>query len=93
MVKPIQDIIGQSEISLWTDKLNLKRPREGSGFGWHQDSPYWIHDSANVDLLPNVYLAIDNSNEEMLINTQPTKKDISKINKQIEKAQKYVKYL
>lgn len=64
LVKPIQDIIGQSEISLWTDKLNLKRPREGSGFGWHQDSPYWIHDSSDVNLLPNAYLAIDTSNED-----------------------------
>ena len=64
LVGPIQNIIGMKSISLWTDKLNLKRPREGSGFGWHQDSPYWMHDSENVDLLPNVYLSLDNATIE-----------------------------
>tara|TARA_X000000368_G_scaffold158861_1_gene125162 strand:- start:3580 stop:4371 length:792 start_codon:yes stop_codon:yes gene_type:complete len=61
LVNPIQDIMGMKLISLWTDKLNLKRPKEGTGFGWHQDSPYWVHDSENVDLLPNVYLSLDNA--------------------------------
>ena len=64
LVGPIQDIIGMKSISLWTDKLNLKRPKEGTGFGWHQDSPYWVHDSKNVDLLPNVYLSLDNATLE-----------------------------
>ena len=43
--------------------MNLKRPGRGSGFGWHQDSPYWVHDSNNVDLLPNVYLSLDDADE------------------------------
>ncbi len=59
LVQPVTNIIGQREISLWTNKLNLKRPGVGSGFGWHQDSPYWIHNCNHVDLLPNVYLAFD----------------------------------
>ncbi len=63
IVDPVRDIIGQEDIAVWTNKLNLKRPREGSGFGWHQDSPYWIHDSDHVDLLPNVYLAFDDADE------------------------------
>jgi ectoine hydroxylase-related dioxygenase (phytanoyl-CoA dioxygenase family) len=61
IVAPMRDLVGCERIALWTDKLNLKRPFEGSGFGWHQDSPYWIHDSANVDLLPNVYVALDDA--------------------------------
>lgn len=64
VVEPVKDIIGCEEIAVWTNKLNLKRPREGSGFGWHQDSPYWIHDSDHVDLLPNVYLAFDDADEK-----------------------------
>ena len=60
---PVRSILKEDEISLWTDKLNLKRPGRGSGFGWHQDSPYWVHDSNNVDLLPNVYLSLDNADE------------------------------
>tara|TARA_B100000700_G_scaffold309054_1_gene387532 strand:- start:2697 stop:3476 length:780 start_codon:yes stop_codon:yes gene_type:complete len=61
---PVRSILKEDEISLWTDKLNLKRPGGGSGFGWHQDSPYWIHDSKNVDLLPNVYLSLDDADED-----------------------------
>lgn len=63
LVQPMCDIIGSSELALWTAKLNLKRPYEGSGFGWHQDSPYWVHDSDHVDLLPNVMVAFDDANE------------------------------
>jgi len=61
LVAPMCDLIGCDRIALWTDKLNLKRAHEGSGFRWHQDSPYWIHDSDNVDLLPNVYVALDDA--------------------------------
>ncbi len=60
---PIKSILSTNEISLWTDKLNLKRPKVGSGFGWHQDSPYWVHDSEDVESLPNVYICLDNTNQ------------------------------
>ena len=63
IVGPMQSVIGP-EIKIWTNKLNLKRPEEGSGFGWHQDSAYWVHDCDHVDLLPNVYLAFDDTDEE-----------------------------
>jgi ectoine hydroxylase len=58
LLQPMQSILGCSSLSLWTDKLNCKGPG-GSGFGWHQDSPYWIHDSDHVDLLPNVMVSFD----------------------------------
>lgn len=58
---PMRAILGQDRIGLWTDKLNLKRPHLGSGFGWHQDAPYWIHDCRHVDLLPNVMLLLDDA--------------------------------
>lgn len=61
IVEPMRDIVGTEAIAVWTNKLNLKRPREGSGFGWHQDSPYWIHDCRHVDLLPNVMVTIDDA--------------------------------
>jgi phytanoyl-CoA hydroxylase len=63
IVEPMCTLVGSRRIALWTDKLNLKRPREGSGFGWHQDSPYWIHETAHVDRLPNVMLALDDAKE------------------------------
>lgn len=63
IVGPMQGLVGSDNLSLWTAKLNLKRAREGSGFGWHQDSPYWVHDSHHVDLLPNVMLAFDEATQ------------------------------
>lgn len=62
--QPAAGIIGAQALALWTIKLNLKRPGVGSGFGWHQDSPYWIHDCKHVDLLPNVYVALDDARED-----------------------------
>jgi ectoine hydroxylase len=37
----MRDALGVDEVAPWTCKLNLKRPREGSEFPWHQDFPYW----------------------------------------------------
>jgi ectoine hydroxylase-related dioxygenase (phytanoyl-CoA dioxygenase family) len=61
LVAPMRDLVGCEEIALFTDKLNLKRPREGSGFRWHQDSPYWVFECGHVDRLPNVMLALDDA--------------------------------
>lgn len=61
LVEPMQDILASNDLALWTAKLNLKPAYAGSGFGWHQDSPYWIHDCQHVDLLPNVMVTIDDA--------------------------------
>lgn len=58
LTDPMRDLVG-GPVALFTDKLNLKRPRVGSRFGWHQDSPYWMHFCAHLDQLPNVLLALD----------------------------------
>lgn len=58
LTTPMQALVGSTSLSLWTAKLNMKSGA-GSGFGWHQDSPYWMHDCGHVDQLPNVMLALD----------------------------------
>jgi ectoine hydroxylase-related dioxygenase (phytanoyl-CoA dioxygenase family) len=63
LVEPMRDLIGQEDIALYTDKLNLKRPREGSRFRWHQDSPYWAHFFEDLDRLPNVMVVLDDADE------------------------------
>jgi ectoine hydroxylase-related dioxygenase (phytanoyl-CoA dioxygenase family) len=63
LLQPMQSILGCSALALWTNKLNCKGPG-GSAFDWHQDSPYWIHDSGHVDLLPNVMVSFDSSDRE-----------------------------
>jgi hypothetical protein len=63
LVAPMRQLVDAPVLALWTDKLNLKRPREGSAFGWHQDSPYWVHDCGHVDQLPNVMVTFDPASE------------------------------
>lgn len=64
LVEPMRGLVGSERVALWTDKLNLKRPREGSSFRWHQDSPYWAHACGHLALLPNVMVALDDASEE-----------------------------
>jgi ectoine hydroxylase-related dioxygenase (phytanoyl-CoA dioxygenase family) len=61
LVQPMCQLIGEDKVSLWTAKFNAKSAEIGSGFGWHQDSPYWVHDSEDVARLPNVMLNFDDS--------------------------------
>ena len=61
VVAPMRALVGAPEVALFTDKLNLKRPREGSRFQWHQDSPYWAHFCAHLDQLPNVMVTLDDA--------------------------------
>lgn len=61
LVEPMRQLVGCERVGLWTAKLNMKPAREGSGFRWHQDSPYWIHASDDVDHLPNVFVAFDDA--------------------------------
>lgn len=41
MTEPMQDALDCAAVCAFTCKLNLKRPREGSEFPFHQDYPYW----------------------------------------------------
>jgi ectoine hydroxylase-related dioxygenase (phytanoyl-CoA dioxygenase family) len=63
LVEPMRGLVGSERVALWTDKLNLKRPREGSRFRFHQDSPYWAFACRHLDRLPNVMLALDDASE------------------------------
>ncbi|MDX2166613.1 MAG: phytanoyl-CoA dioxygenase family protein [Deltaproteobacteria bacterium] len=41
LTAPAAGMLGVDAVDPFTCKLNLKRPREGSPFPWHQDYPYW----------------------------------------------------
>ena len=60
---PMCELVGSQRVAIFTDKMNLKRPREGSRFQWHQDSPYWTHFCDHTDRLPNVLVALDDAYE------------------------------
>lgn len=61
LVRPMCQLVDSAEVALWTAKLNLKSSRVGSGFGWHQDTPYWVHDCDEAERLPNVMVNFDDS--------------------------------
>jgi len=63
LVEPARGLVRDERVALFTDKLNCKRPREGSRFRWHQDSPYWAHFFAELDRLPNAMLSLDDAHE------------------------------
>jgi len=64
IVDPMRGLVGSERVALFTDKLNLKRPREGSRFDWHQDSPYWAHFCSHLDRLPNVLVLLDDAGQD-----------------------------
>jgi ectoine hydroxylase-related dioxygenase (phytanoyl-CoA dioxygenase family) len=41
LVDPCKAIVGQDDIALFTEKLNVKRARHGGSIILHQDFPYW----------------------------------------------------
>ena len=71
LADPMRQLVRSDTLSLWTAKLNLKRPvkledgfKGGSEFRWHQDSPYWgIDCEHSVDNLPNVMVLFDDAEE------------------------------
>ena len=41
LVEPCKDLVGEDEVILFTEKLNLKRAHRGGSIILHQDFPYW----------------------------------------------------
>jgi phytanoyl-CoA hydroxylase len=63
LCEPAAGLVGCSAVSLFTDKLNFKRPG-GSPFPWHQDAPYWAFNCSHLDRLASVQLYLDAATEE-----------------------------
>ena len=41
LVDAAKDVVGEDEVTLFTEKLNVKRARHGGPIVLHQDFPYW----------------------------------------------------
>jgi hypothetical protein len=63
LTRPIAGLLGEARLSLFTDKLNFKRPG-GSPFPWHQDTPYWAFGCAHLERLASVQLYLDDATRE-----------------------------
>ena len=60
---PARDLVGDERLSLFTDKLNFKRPG-GSPFPWHQDSPYWAFGCDHLERLASLQLYLDDASSQ-----------------------------
>lgn len=64
LAEPLKDAVGTDEVSVYTEKLNLKRAREGGPIELHQDYPYWKASADDVDRLVTVCLYLDDATVE-----------------------------
>ncbi len=60
---PCRGIIGHDELSLFSDKLNMKRPG-GAPFPWHQEAPYWVFGTECVDMIVSALVYLDDATKE-----------------------------
>jgi hypothetical protein len=61
--EPCASVIGSLAVSLFSDKLNFKRPG-GAPFPWHQDTPYWAFGCDHLDRLVSVLIYLDDATLE-----------------------------
>ena len=60
---PSRAVVQSEEVSLFSDKLNFKRPN-GAPFPWHQDNPYWAFLCNHLDRLVSLAIVLDDATLE-----------------------------
>lgn len=63
-VEPMRDMLGCEAPALFTEKLNLKRPRMGGINPLHQDYPYWVGVAENAEEVATAMLFLDDATLE-----------------------------
>ena len=58
---PCKDLVGEDDIELFTEKLNVKRARTGGPIVLHQDYPYWMNMTPCADRIVSALLYIDDA--------------------------------
>lgn len=64
MIDPCKAIVGQDDIVLYTEKLNLKRAHRGGQYILHQDSPYWQTENPVAGKVATAMLFLDDATRE-----------------------------
>ncbi len=62
--EPMKDILGTDAISLFTEKLNVKRADVGGPIVVHQDYPYWVGVAEDAAQVATAILFLDDSSIE-----------------------------
>jgi len=63
-VEPMCDFVGDAHPSLFTEKLNLKRPGIGGVNPMHQDYPYWVGEAKDPSRVATAMLFLDDATLE-----------------------------
>lgn len=64
LIEPCRHICGRNEIVLYTEKLNLKRARDGGQYILHQDFPYWRDENPVAAHVATAMLLLDDATVE-----------------------------
>lgn len=60
---PCRELIGSEGLSLFSDKLNVKRPG-GAPFPWHQEGPYWAYGAEDLERIVTLIVYFDDATRE-----------------------------
>jgi len=63
-IEPCKDIVGEEDLRLFTEKLNLKRARKGGPIILHQDFPYWTGVTKAASRVATAMLFLDDATVE-----------------------------
>jgi ectoine hydroxylase-related dioxygenase (phytanoyl-CoA dioxygenase family) len=61
--QPSADVIGTQHLSLFSDKLNVKRPG-GAPFPWHQEGPYWAYGAEDLEHVITLMIYFDDGTRD-----------------------------
>lgn len=64
LLAPMRDMLGHDDLELYTEKLNLKRPRVGGVNPLHQDYPYWVDASEDAKEIVTTIIFLDDATIE-----------------------------
>lgn len=62
--EPMKGLTGSQDVTLYTEKLNLKRAGVGGPIVLHQDWPYWAKIADDVEHIVTAMLFLDDSTQE-----------------------------
>jgi len=64
LIEPMRQFVGYEDVELFTEKLNLKRPRHGGENPLHQDYPYWIRVADEATEVATTIVFLDDATVE-----------------------------
>ncbi|MDO8431726.1 MAG: phytanoyl-CoA dioxygenase family protein [Candidatus Binatus sp.] len=64
LVEPSKDVVGDEQIAMFTEKLNLKRAHKGGPIVLHQDFPYWSDVAKVASRVATAMIFLDDANRE-----------------------------